>query len=242
MPTIALSGQDQEQWTHGSPAALSNMLLNGFMFLQESTTVKNKAKHMVEGVDATTAYSKVFTNITNMFSPMGNAKLRSGTLKDKSNQFLDYSALLGAYFRSSINGKDGDPIVGLSADQLVAVYNFVQPLVPPNTTAKAYLDGLAGTPSAKHKAVLKELLFLGVTPDERANMVKSKYREKADDFIDSMLSVVDFMRTPFSVLDAQEAAEVAAAKKSGVAVKTSGVDLQWSSMQKGVTGGGWRQF
>lgn len=50
--------------------------------------------------------------------------------------------------------------------------------------------------------------------------------------LDSLLNVVDFMRTPFRVLSNEEDAEKFKAKQNGTATITSGVDLQWTSTLK----------
>jgi hypothetical protein len=234
MMPIELKSEEQEQWTIGSPNLLSEMLMNTVLLLREVTTEKNKKNgqevYSVSNVNMTSAYAQVLTNITELIAPTGASKLQSVALKEKGRP-LDYSALLGAYFRSKVTQPDAQPLVILSDDQKSSVYKFVAPLVPENCTPEKFLDSFNRTPKENHKAVLDMLIFKGITSDQKAQMFKEKYRNGAERLLDSILTIVEFMRTPFGVLDAESENAVKNAKAMGLAAaKTSGIDLQFSSM------------
>jgi hypothetical protein len=236
MPKNALRKDEIEQWTHGRPNAISEILINGFAVLKETATERTgdgaEARYKVGKVDVTAIYQKVTTNIFDKFTIKGQHKL---AIRELNKADIDGSALLGAYFRSSLIGADGQGIVALNEQELKAVYDFVESLVPAEphgVTPKLWLDSFEGTAKEKHKKVLTALIFQGVSEEERASMFKEKYEEHVNNMLDSMLNIVDFMRTPLRTLDNEEAAIKLLAKKAGGVAKTSGVDLQWGSMLK----------
>jgi myosin heavy subunit len=236
MPKNTLRKDEIEQWTHGRPNAISEILINGFSLLKESTTERTgdgqEARYKVDKIDVTALYQKVTANIFDKFTIKGDNKI---AIREHNKPEVDGSALLGAYFRSSLIGADDHNIVELSKQELQAIYDFVEPLVPAvpqGVTAKMWLDSFEGSAHEKHKKVLNALIFQGITEEEKASMFKGKYKGNVDDMLDSMLNIVDFMRTPFRILDSEEAAIKAQAKKRGGQAKLSGIDLQWTTMLK----------
>ncbi|MCW8471630.1 hypothetical protein OQJ19_13385 [Fluoribacter gormanii] len=219
MPT-SLKSNELSQWTHGDPDLMGKLLFNLFSFLKEAT---NKGKDNAE-------YKKVMQNIANFISLLGDQRLH---IPQPGKAAIDASALLGAYLRLGITLND-KPIVELSDEQIEAVHTFVRPLIPENFTPKQFFDSLDGSPSQKHKTILKLLIFKDIPPQQQKEMFKAKYAEKVNNLLDSILSLVDFMRTPFSILPEEEKAAIGAAKKLGKQAQTSGIDLQWTSMRKAI--------
>ncbi|MCE0724285.1 MULTISPECIES: hypothetical protein [Legionella] len=221
MPS-SLKSKELSQWTHGNPDLIAKLLFNLFSFLQLET---NKGK------DPNLAYKKAAENIGNFISLLGDQRLH---IPQPGKASVDGSALLGAYLRLGVTLND-KPIVELSEEQIEAVHTFVKPLIPEGFTPKQFFDGIEGSPSKKHAAILKLLIFKGISPEHKDEMFKGKYAEKVNTLLDSVLNLVDFMRTPFSVLVLEEKAAVAAAKKLGKEnAQTSGIDLQWTSMYKAI--------
>jgi hypothetical protein len=223
-----------EQWTTGRPDLIFEMLSNGFRFIRETTTQKTSSKGEDEGTysanshDVTEGYDKILTNIFNTFAMRGNNKLQ---ITQENKAPLDGSALLGAYLRSGLEDGNGK-IVELTEEQRKAVHKFVMPIVPEGVEAEDYLNSLKVNPREGHKEVLKRLIYQGVSKEEQEQLVKDKYKKSTDTMLDSLLNVVDFMRTPFRVLSNEEDAEKFKAKQNGTATITSGVDLQWTSTLK----------
>ncbi|HHF7367038.1 TPA: hypothetical protein ACPSKY_002163 [Legionella bozemanae] len=221
MPS-SLKSKELSQWTHGNPDLIAKLLFNLFSFLQLET---NKGK------DPNLTYRKVAANIGNFISLLGDQRLH---IPQPGKASIDGSALLGAYLRLGITLND-KPIVELSEEQIEAVHTFVKPLIPEGFTPKQFFDGLDGSPSKKHATILKLLIFKDISPEHQKEMFKDKYAAKVNNLLDSVLSLVDFMRTPFSVLVLEEKAAVAAAKKAKKEnAPTSGIDLQWTSMYKAI--------
>lgn len=233
MPDISsLMGEELEQWTVGKPDVLYEILRDCFVFLKTATTEKKGEHYTVDGQNVASTYDAVQQNIFNVIGINGTKKITvdQGSGKPK----LDGSALLGAYLRANIKDKDDNNIVTLSKSQVQAVHEFIAPLVPENFTAQQFFAGLKGTPQEQHKIILKLLIFQGLKPAEQASMSKDKYQKHVDTLLDAVLNLVDFMRTPFSVLNAEDSAMAYAAKKKGQDAKTSGIDLQWGSMLKAI--------
>lgn len=221
MPS-SLKANELSQWTHGNPDLIAKLLFNLFSFLQLETN---------EGKDLHLAYAKVAENISKFISLLGAQRLH---IPQHGRAAVDTSALLGAYLRLGIT-LDGKPIVELSSEQIEAVHAFVNPLIPKGFTPKQFFEGLKGTPSQKHAAILKLLMFKDILPEHQKGMFKDKYVEKVNELIDSVLKLVDFMRTPFNILVLEEKASVGAAKKlKQKDPGTSGIDLQWTSMYKAI--------
>ncbi|WP_412757708.1 hypothetical protein [Legionella bozemanae] len=221
MPS-SLKSKELSQWTHGNPDLIAKLLFNLFSFLQLET---NKGK------DSNLTYRKVAENIGNFISLLGDQRLH---IPQPGKASIDGSALLGAYLRLGITLND-KPIVELSEEQIEAVHTFVKPLIPEGFTPKQFFDGLDGSPSKKHATILRLLIFKDISPEHQKEMFKDKYATKVNNLLDSVLSLVDFMRTPFSVLVLEEKAAVAAAKKAKKEnAPTSGIDLQWTSMYKAI--------
>ncbi|HHF0525719.1 TPA: hypothetical protein ACTUT5_002323 [Legionella anisa] len=218
----SLKANELSQWTDGDADLLSKLLLYLFLFTKTAT---NKGK------DTNSAYQKVEENIRNFISVRGDDRLHIPVLNRAS---IDASAMLGAYLRQHMVLK-GKPIVELSEEQIQAVHDFVKPLIPEEFTPKKFFDSLEGSPAQKHVTILKLLIFKGISTEDQKAMFKPKYAEKIDDLLDSILKLVEFMRTPFSVLDLEEMASKAAAKQLGKEqASTSGIDLQWASLYNAI--------
>lgn len=237
MPTIKLIEEEQVQWTGGDKNLTSTMLLNVMIFLQNTTTKTVKKPippgkliirqgvtqedHYIsdDGVDVTAFYQRVNENILELFDKQGRSRLVSSTLKIDERLPVDYSALLGAYFRSKAKYPDGESIVTLNDDQLNAVYKFVEPLIVGKMnahgeplSAKEYLDSFSKTPKDNHREVITALIFNGISEEQRKQMFKAKYAKAPDDLLTTVINAVEFMRTPFSVLSAEEEAAKQVAK------------------------------
>ncbi|HHF7374228.1 hypothetical protein [Legionella bozemanae] len=218
----SLKANELSQWTDGDADLLSKLLLYLFLFMKTAT---NKGK------DTNSAYKRVEENIRNFISVRGDDRLHIPVLNRAS---IDASALLGAYLRQDIVLK-GKPIVELSEEQIQVVYDFVKPLIPEGFTPKKFFDSLEGSPAKKHVTILKLLIFKGIPTEDQQAMFKPKYAKKVDDLLDSILNLVEFMRTPFNVLDLEEIASKAAAKQLGKEqASTSGIDLQWASLYNAI--------
>ncbi|QRN02795.1 hypothetical protein GH742_02270 [Legionella sp. MW5194] len=127
-------------------------------------------------------------------------------------------ALSGAYFRHL--KKEG------LMSWTVADNNALNALLAPyrqEASAAVYLNSFCTeerSASDAHCAFLRTILFADLEPLVAKN-------KQFDDFLASAIKVIDFLTTPYIVLF--EEAETH--KKT-----TSGTDLQWSSMQKGLKG------
>ncbi|KTD40663.1 hypothetical protein [Legionella parisiensis] len=218
----SLNANELSQWTDGDADLLSKLLLYLFLFMRTATN---------NGKDTNFAYERVEANIRNFISVRGDDRLHIPVLNRAS---VDASALLGAYLRQDIVLK-GKPIVELSDEQIQVVHNFVKPLIPEGFTPKIFFDGLEGSPAQKHVTILKLLIFKGVSTEDQKGMFKPKYAENVDALLDSVLKLVEFMRTPFKVLDLEEIASKALAKQLGKEqASTSGIDLQWASLYNAI--------
>lgn len=135
-----------------------------------------------------------------------------------SSENFNVLALSGAYFRHQ---KKEGLITWTVADN-----NGLNALLGPyrqEASASAYLNSFSTeerSASEAHCAFLRRILFADLEP----LVAKDK---RYDDLLASAIKVIDFLTTPYAVLF--EEAEVH--KKT-----TSGTDLQWSSMQKGLKG------
>ncbi|MFC7782259.1 hypothetical protein [Legionella taurinensis] len=127
-------------------------------------------------------------------------------------------ALSGAYFRYL--KKEG------LMTWTVADNNALNALLGPyrqEASASVYLKSFCTeerSASDAHCAFLRTILFADLEPLVAKN-------KQLDDFLASAIKVIDFLTTPYIVLFE----EAEAHKKT-----TSGTDLQWSSMQKGLKG------
>ncbi|WP_454781215.1 hypothetical protein [Legionella sp. WA2022007384] len=220
MPT-SLKLKELSQWTHGEPDLMGRLLFNLFIFLKEAT---NKGKDSPQ-------YLKIMDNIANFISLLGPQRLH---IHQQDKPAIDASALLGAYLRLGIKHND-KPIVELDNEQIAVVHAFVKPLIHEAFTPEQFFASIEGTPSQKHKAILKMFIFKGISAEEQKEMFKGKYEDKVHELLDSILNLADFMRTPFRVLPEEEKAAIAQAKKTGKGqAQTSGIDLQWTSMHKAI--------
>lgn len=217
-----LKGTELSQWTEGNPDLIATLLFNLFYFLQFETN---------QGKDTHGVYQKAIENIGNFISLLGENRLH---IPQVNKAAIDASALLGAYLRFGIRFND-QPLVELTEEQVNVVHSFVKPLIPEQGTLKQFFDSLEGSPSKKHATIVHRFLLNDISPEHQKEMFKNKYAQKVTYLIDSILKLVDFMRTPFRLLVLEEKASVAAAKGSGKeSVQTSGIDLQWATMHKAI--------
>ncbi len=124
------------------------------------------------------------------------------------------SATLGAFFRSRKNPDiEITPIdlnhlnKLLNSPQAIAYLNKFEPNIAPRDAHAAYL---------KSQVIDK-------FKNEFFSKVKTKYQEPLDELLNAVFKILEFMNTPIDALDLE-------ANSDGK--KTSGVDLQWTSMLK----------
>lgn len=272
MPAITPHGSERGQWTVGSPNITAELLNNVFIYLQQGTTTtstkkivkntpvaatsgittnKTKEDHYTNdtGEDVTSFYNIIFDNINRFFNVNGKERLVGPT---ENNRPIDYSALLGAYYRSKLVYPDGTVAVALSNDELQAVYQFVDPIVSQinNELARSnnspisaaqYLDSFGKSPKENHSTILKALVFCGI-PEEKRSSMFGKKSENANNVLETVFNTLEFIRTPLRILIAEtEVSDKVAQSKDTVRnprEKAKGtispVDQQWTHLISGM--------
>lgn len=195
---ILLSSKTRSLWA-SSPSDVSTVLINMMTVITEALSKKGIKENSKEQLFISEASERIINLL--------------------STENFNKSAVIGAYYRSL---KYHD-LVTMTTDDLKSITEVLQS-IGIQENAEEYLKSFYRddrSPRDAHVAFLKSFLF-NIKHNLLAE-VKDKYNEPINNLIDATLNVVEFMNTPFSVLDA----EATINKKTN-----SGIDLQWTTMQK----------
>lgn len=149
--------------------------------------------------DLSNLLDSVMTLICETVGERSNATYQNGVkvridkfFSDENNKKSPY---IGAYYRSFSNPN----LVTLSPDELRCIDEVIQSVSDKNDKiSKIRFNELGRTPRNAHVALLKELLF----PEFLIKM-KEKYEKPVQELLMAALNLVEYMNTPFAILQAE---------------------------------------